>query len=64
MDEPRADVNRVPPILKSNLSKAEAQAIKELKRDKSRIALTADKGVAMVVMDIPGYINKSNYLLA
>ena len=43
---------------------AEVQAIMELKRDKSRIVLTADKGVAMVVMDRQDYINKSINLLA
>ena len=31
--------------------------------DKSRIVLTVDKGVAMVVMDRQDYINKSNNLL-
>ena len=47
---------------KSNLSKAEAQAIRELKGDKDRLILTADKGVAMVVMDRQDYVNKSNNL--
>ena len=49
---------------KSNLSKAEAQTLSEIKRDKSSIVLTADKGVAMVVMDRQDYVNKSNNLLA
>ena len=62
-----ADINRVvrsshPP--KANLSKAEQQAIKEFKRDKSRIILTADKGVAMVVMNRQEYLDKSNNILA
>ena len=35
-----------------------------MKRDKSRIVLTASKGVAIVVMDRQDYINKSNSLLA
>ena len=52
------------PPPKSYISKAEAQAIIELKGDKDRLVLTVDKGVAMVVMDRQGYINKSNYLLA
>ena len=38
--------------------------MRELKRDKSRIVLTASKGVAIVVMDRQDYINKSNSLLA
>ena len=45
---------------KPNLNKAEAQAIRELKRDK--LVLTADKGVAMVIIDRQDYINKSNKL--
>ena len=32
-------------------------------RDKSRIVLTANRGVAIVVMDRQEYINKSNNLL-
>ena len=35
---------------KSNITKEEAKAIKELKKDQDRIVLTADKGVPMVVM--------------
>ena len=50
-----------PPI--SNLNKAQQIALRELKRDKDHIVLTADKGVAMVVMDRQDYINKSNLLL-
>ena len=65
-DEPRADVNMVLQIShlpKSNLSKAEVQAIKELERNKVRIILAANKGVAMVVMDKQDYINKFINLL-
>ena len=47
------------PPPRSNRSKAEAHAIRELKGDKDRLVLTADKGVAMVVMDRQDYINKS-----
>ena len=64
--ELRADVNRVlrsshPP--KPNLTKAQNIALRELKRDRDCIVLTADKGVAMVVMDKQDYINKVNQLL-
>ena len=38
--------------------KEEAKAIQELKRDKERVILTADKGVSMVVMDKEEYIKK------
>ena len=34
-----------------------------LKRDRDHIVLTADKGVAMVIMDRQDYINKANHLL-
>ena len=65
-EELRADINRVlryshPP--KPNLTKAQNTALRELKRDRDRIVLTADKGVAMVVMDRQDYINKANQLL-
>ena len=38
-------------------------ALRELKKDRDRIVLTADKGVAMVVMDRQDYINNANHLL-
>ena len=65
-EELRADINRVlrsshPP--KPNLTKAQTAAIRELKRDRDRIVLTADKGVAMVIMDRQDYNNKANLLL-
>ena len=65
-EELRADINRVlrsshPP--KPNLTKAQNTALRELKRDRDCIVLTADKGVAMVVMDRQDYINKANQLL-
>ena len=65
-EELRADVNRVlrsscPP--KPNLTKAQNLALRELKRDRDCIVLTADKGVAMVIMDKQDYINKANQLL-
>ena len=36
----------------------------ELRKDSNRIVLTADKGVAMVVMDRKDYIDKATNLLA
>ena len=67
MEELRADINRVlrsshPP--KPIQNKAKAQALRELKRDRYRLVLTANKGVAMVIMDRQDYINKSNKLLS
>ena len=38
-------------------------ALRELKKDRDCIVLTADKGVAMVIMDRQDYINKANTLL-
>ena len=62
MEELKADVNRVlrGSHPQSNLNKAEVQA---LKRDKSMKVLTANKGVAMIVLDRQDYINKTNNLL-
>ena len=53
--------NIQPPI--PNIAKEEAKAIQDLKRDKERIVLAADKGVSMVVMDKEDYIKKSEELL-
>ena len=49
---------------KLNLTKAQNSAIRELKRDRDCIVLTADKGVAMVIMDRQDYISKANNLLS
>ena len=65
-EEHRAEIKRV---LRSshhpkfNLTKAQSQAIRELKGDRGPIVLTADKGVAIVIMDRQDHINKSNNLL-
>ena len=49
---------------KPNLIIEERKALTELKRDKDRMVLTADKGVAMVVLDRQEYIDKAKNLLA
>ena len=46
-----------------NISKMEREAIKTLKEDNECVVLTADKGVAMVVMDKSSYIDKCMALL-
>ena len=46
-----------------NISKMERDAIKTLKEDNTRVVLTADKGVAMVVMDKSSYVEKCMALL-
>ena len=39
------------------------RAISELKKDESRMILTADKGVALVVLNTEDYIKKAEDLL-
>ena len=65
--ELRAEVNILlkrakPP--KSNITKEEKKALKELREDQDRMVLTVDKGVAMVVMDRKKYQEKVENLLA
>ena len=65
-EELRSDVYRAlrhsnPP--KPNLRKEEMKALKQLKTDKDHMVLTADKGVAMVVIDRQEYIQKARALL-
>ena len=65
-EELRSDVYRVlrhPRQLRPNLSKGEMAAIKQLRADKDRIILTADKGVALVIMERKDYIEKAQQLL-
>ena len=60
---------RVKTILKKartprqNITKEEGKAIGELKRDNNRLILTADKGVALVIMDKEDYVQKAKELL-
>ena len=46
-----------------NIRKKEEKAIQELRKDQSKIVLTVDKGVAMVVLEKEDYIRKSEDLL-
>ena len=48
---------------KPNLNKEERIALNLLRKDKHRIILTADKGVAMVVLNSKDYNNKARDLL-
>ena len=66
-EELRANINsgsKVLPPSKPNLTKAQNSAKRELKRDRDCIVLTADKGVAVVIMDRQDYISKANNLLS
>ena len=47
-----------------NLTRGKRKAIAELKRDESRMILTADKGVALVVLNTEDYIKKAEDLLS
>ena len=47
----------------ANISKEEFRALGELKMDNNRLILTADKGVALVVIDQAEYIKKEDELL-
>ena len=65
-EELRSDMYRVlrhPCQLKPNVSKGEMAAIKQLKADKNRVILTADKGVALVILEKKDYIEKAKQLL-
>ena len=63
----RTDINallRKAKIPKPNLTKEERIGLTQLKKDQHRVVLTADKGVALVVMDKQEYISKAEALLA
>ena len=63
-EELRANINWVPRASHPpNLTKVQSIALRELKKDRDCIVLTADKGVAMVIMDRQDYISKANTLL-
>ena len=47
----------------SNINREELQALAELRRDSSKVILTADKGVALVIMDKPDYNTEAQELL-
>ena len=48
---------------RSNITKDEFKAIKELKQDDKRIILTMNKGVALVVLNKQDYVEKAEHLL-
>ena len=65
--ELRTDINailRKGKAPKPNLNKQERIALTQLRNDKHRVILTADKGVALVVLDKEDYINKAWGLLS
>ena len=65
--ELRAEINYLLKRAKtprSNITKEEKAALKELREDQDRMVLTVDKGVAMLVMDRTEYMDKVEGLLA
>ena len=65
-EELRSDVYRVlrqTHHLKPNIKRKELEALRQLKEDKNHMILTANKGVALVVIDRTEYIRKARDLL-
>ena len=48
---------------RQNITKEEQKAITELRKDNTRIILTADKGISLVVMNKEDYVKKAEELL-
>ena len=46
-----------------NITREEQKALRELKKDDTRVILTADKGVCLVVLDKDEYMKKAEELL-
>ena len=66
VDEMRAEIKAVLKKIQSprpNITREEQKALKELRKDNTRVVLTADKGMCLVVMDKEEYIKKAEELL-
>ena len=66
VEELRSDIYRVlrqTHKSKPNIKRKELEALRQLKEDKSHMVLTANKGVALVVIDRTDYIRKAKDLL-
>ena len=61
--EVKANIKKMQPP-RQNLTKEEYKALEELRKDKTRMILTADKGVSIVVLDRDEYIKKAEDLLS
>ena len=61
--EVKANIKKMQPP-KQNLTKEEHKALEEFKKDKTRMILTADKGVSIVVLDREEYTKKADKLLS
>ena len=65
-DEMRAEIKaaiKSSQLPRPNISREEHKALRELKKDDTRVILTADKGVCLVVMDKEEYIGNAEELL-
>ena len=69
-DEFRSDVNKILKLQQQqhcnnqcNPNPSQCRALTQLKQDNSRVVLTVDKGVTMVIMDQEDYTNKTQTLL-
>ena len=66
VEELRGEIKTILKMIKpskSNINIEERRALAELRKDKSKIILTADKGVSLVVMDREEYVRKAHALL-
>ena len=61
--EVKANIKKMQ-LPKLNLTKEEHKALEELKKDKTRMILTVDKGVSIVMLDREEYIKKADELLS
>ena len=61
-EEIKAVIKKIQPP-RPNISREEQKTLKELREDNTRMILTADKGVCLVVMDKEEYIEKEEELL-
>ena len=49
---------------RANITREEKKALRELRENKERIVLIAEKGVAMIVLDKKEYLEKAEALMA
>ena len=61
--EMKANIKKMQPP-KYNFTKEEHKVMEELKKDKTRMILTADKGISIMVIDREEYIKKADELLS
>ena len=60
----RNELSKQGTTTRPNINRDEKKALKELREDNTRVIQSADKGVAMVVMDKEDYIRKAKDMLS